>query len=211
MTGLFSALVEVQYGHEGWVLRFDEGTPIPNGLAKALLQTATAAFAVRHIYAIKGMDGAADLAAARRQEQEASREQRLDDRRRHRQGRHLFEAQSDDARPGLLPFPDRLPQEFFNQLTSEKVRTCFVRGHPVRYWSKPSGRRNEALDRRVYARAALHARPVPWEVLPCAAPTEPPPRPPSPPEGGGPPAPPPSSSSSPASRFERRRIRFRMR
>jgi phage terminase large subunit GpA-like protein len=35
----------------------------------------------------------------------------------------------------------------------------------VRYWFKPSGKRNEALDRRVYALAALHARPVPWEVL----------------------------------------------
>jgi phage terminase large subunit GpA-like protein len=36
-----------------------------------------------------------------------------------------------------------------------------VRGHPVRYWFKPSGKRNEALDRRVYALAALYARPVP--------------------------------------------------
>ncbi|HEY7557049.1 MAG TPA: hypothetical protein VIH18_19790 [Candidatus Binatia bacterium] len=25
-------------------------------------------------------------------------------------------------------------QEFFNQLTSEEVRTRFVRGHPVRCW-----------------------------------------------------------------------------
>jgi phage terminase large subunit GpA-like protein len=54
------------------------------------------------------------------------------------------------------------------------VRTRFVRGHPVRYWFKPSGKRNEALDRRVYALAALHSRPVPWEVLLRAAPTEPP-------------------------------------
>jgi phage terminase large subunit GpA-like protein len=36
-----------------------------------------------------------------------------------------------------------------------------VRGHPLRYWFKPSAVRNEALDRRVYAMAALHARPVP--------------------------------------------------
>ena len=66
----------------------------------------------------------------------------------------------------------------------------FVRGHPVRYWFKPSGVRNEAL-------AALHARPVRWEVLLSAAPIEAPRRPPSLP--------------APASRFERRRIRFRMR
>jgi phage terminase large subunit GpA-like protein len=31
------------------------------------------------------------------------------------------------------------------------VRTRFGRGHPVRYWFKPSGKRNKALDRRVYA------------------------------------------------------------
>jgi phage terminase large subunit GpA-like protein len=34
-----------------------------------------------------------------------------------------------------------------------------VRGHPVRYWFKRSGKRNEVLDRRVYALAALHPRP----------------------------------------------------
>jgi phage terminase large subunit GpA-like protein len=112
--------------------------------------------------------------------------------------------------PGCCHFPIAYQQEFFNQLTSEEVRTRFVCGHPVRYWFKPSGKRNEALDRRVYALAALPARPVPWEVLLRAAPTEPPP--PSPPEGGGPPTPPPSSPlPAPASRLERRRIRFRMR
>jgi phage terminase large subunit GpA-like protein len=109
-------------------------------------------------------------------------------------------------------FPDSYQQEYFNQLTSQQVRTRFVRGHPMRYWFKPSGVRNEALDRRVYAMAALHARPVPWEVFLQAAPTEPSPRRPlSPREGGGPPAPPQSSPlPAPASRFERRRARFRM-
>jgi phage terminase large subunit GpA-like protein len=88
------------------------------------------------------------------------------------------------------------------------VRTRFVRGHPVRYWFKPSGKRNEALDRRVYALAALHSCPVPREVLLRAAPTEPPP---PPPEDGGLPGPCPSSPRPlPVSRFERRRIRLRM-
>jgi phage terminase large subunit GpA-like protein len=66
-------------------------------------------------------------------------------------------------------------------LTSEEVRACVVRSHPLRYWFKPSCKRSEALDRRVYALAALHARPVPWDVLLRTAPTEPPPSP-SPPE-----------------------------
>jgi phage terminase large subunit GpA-like protein len=61
-----------------------------------------------------------------------------------------------------------------------------MRGHPIRYWFKPSGARNDALDHRVYALAALHSRSVPWEVLLRAAPTQPPPAPPFPPKGGSP-------------------------
>jgi phage terminase large subunit GpA-like protein len=84
--------------------------------------------------------------------------------------------------------PDRLSTGVLQPTHERGVRTRFVRGHPVRYWFKPSGKRNEALDHRVYALAALHSRPVPWEVLFRAAPTEPPPRPLSPAEVGGPPA-----------------------
>jgi phage terminase large subunit GpA-like protein len=63
--------------------------------------------------------------------------------------------------PGYCHFPISYKEEQFNQLTSDQVRTRFVCGHPVRYWFNPSGVRNEALDRRVYALAALHARSVP--------------------------------------------------
>ena len=56
--------------------------------------------------------------------------------------------------PGYCHFPIAYQQEFFNELAGEEVRTRFVRGHPVRYWFKPSGKRNEALDRR----AAFTAR-----------------------------------------------------
>ncbi|HXV82836.1 MAG TPA: terminase gpA endonuclease subunit [Candidatus Binatia bacterium] len=59
--------------------------------------------------------------------------------------------------PGYCHFPIAYQQEFFNQLTSEEVRTRFVRGQPLRYWFRPSGKRNEALDRRVYALAMLRA------------------------------------------------------
>ena len=99
--------------------------------------------------------------------------------------------------PGYCHFPDAYQREYFEQLTSEEVRTRFVRGHPVRYWFKPSGVRNEALDRRVYALAALHARPVPWEVLLRAAPSEPP----TPPE--------PTRPAAPAPRPTGRRLRFK--
>lgn len=45
---------------------------------------------------------------------------------------------------------------YFEQLTAERLRTKYVKGFPQRYWWKPDGRRNEALDCRVYAYAALH-------------------------------------------------------
>jgi len=152
----------------------------------------------RHIYAIKGMDGARPIWPRR-----AGKSRKY-------AGSNVWTVGVDTAKdaiyskvkveapgPGYCHFPDAYQREYFEQLTSEEVRTRFVRGHPVRYWFKPSGVRNEALDRRVYALAALHARPVPWEVLLRAAPSEPP----TPPE--------PTRPAAPAPRPTGRRLRFK--
>jgi phage terminase large subunit GpA-like protein len=76
--------------------------------------------------------------------------------------------------PGYCHFPVSYNETYFKQLTSEKVRTKFVKGFPVREWYKEQGIRNEALDRRVYAMCALHSRTVLWEVFARHAPAEPP-------------------------------------
>jgi phage terminase large subunit GpA-like protein len=57
--------------------------------------------------------------------------------------------------PGRCHFPIGREIEWFRQLTAEKIMTKFVKGFPRREWVKPSGVRNEALDCRVYAYAAL--------------------------------------------------------
>jgi phage terminase large subunit GpA-like protein len=57
--------------------------------------------------------------------------------------------------PGYCHFPAGRDVEWFRQLTAEKVVTKFVKGFPKREWKKDDGRRNEALDCRVYAFAAL--------------------------------------------------------
>ncbi|PCJ29615.1 MAG: terminase [Rickettsiales bacterium] len=57
---------------------------------------------------------------------------------------------------GYCHFPARYDEQYFKQLTAEKVVTRYHKGFPVRKWEKPAGRRNEALDCRVYALAALH-------------------------------------------------------
>ena len=58
--------------------------------------------------------------------------------------------------PGCVHFSDTLDQQFFDQLTAERVRTKYVNGRPVRQWVPVrDGARNEALDCYVYAGAAL--------------------------------------------------------
>jgi phage terminase large subunit GpA-like protein len=61
----------------------------------------------------------------------------------------------DTAIPGLCHFPAGRDPEWFKQITAEKLITRYVKGQPVRTWEKPDKARNEALDCRVYALAAL--------------------------------------------------------
>jgi phage terminase large subunit GpA-like protein len=55
--------------------------------------------------------------------------------------------------PGACHFP-QYGEEYFKQLTAERLVTRLVKGFPRGSWEKEPGRRNEALDCRVYARAA---------------------------------------------------------
>lgn len=56
--------------------------------------------------------------------------------------------------PGACHFPADRDPEYFAQLTAESLRTRMVKGFAVRDWHK-TRERNEALDCRVYALAAL--------------------------------------------------------
>ena len=57
--------------------------------------------------------------------------------------------------PGFLHFGLAADDEFFRQLTAEKVQVRMVRGYGRPEWVKKPGDRNEALDTLVYAYAAL--------------------------------------------------------
>ena len=59
-----------------------------------------------------------------------------------------------ESGPGACHFPDNREPEYFHQLTAERLVTRMVRGFPFREWHK-TRERNEALDCRVYAYAAL--------------------------------------------------------
>lgn len=57
--------------------------------------------------------------------------------------------------PGYCHTPNDRDEDWYKQLTSEKLVTRYVKGQPVREWHKPDRARNEGLDCRVYATAAL--------------------------------------------------------
>ena len=57
---------------------------------------------------------------------------------------------------GYCHFPDERSHEYFRGLTSEKRVTRYFKGRARREWVKNGTRRNEPLDCRVYAMAALH-------------------------------------------------------
>jgi terminase, large subunit len=56
--------------------------------------------------------------------------------------------------PGMIHFPADLGQDFYEQLTAERLVTKHVRGMAQRTWVKSPSARNEALDASVYAYAA---------------------------------------------------------
>ena len=55
--------------------------------------------------------------------------------------------------PGYIHFPRDVDDEWFRQLTAEKLMTKHIKGVPTRVWKKIRAR-NEALDCAVYAFAA---------------------------------------------------------
>lgn len=57
--------------------------------------------------------------------------------------------------PGYFHVPMNRPDEWFEQIVSEHRKIRYTNGQPVKRWELPHGRRNEALDTRVYAYAAL--------------------------------------------------------
>lgn len=70
--------------------------------------------------------------------------------------------------PGYIHFSAELPEDFYDQLTAERLVTKYVRGFGRLEWELTAGRRNEALDCFVYSYAAAvhmgmrNTRPADW-------------------------------------------------
>ncbi len=68
--------------------------------------------------------------------------------------------------PGFCHFPDDRDTHFFDMLTAEERVTLYTKGVPYHAWRLKKGkRRNEALDCRVYAYAALHILNPQWRAI----------------------------------------------
>jgi phage terminase large subunit GpA-like protein len=67
-----------------------------------------------------------------------------------------------NAGPGYCHFPAGRSPVWFEQLVSEVVETKYSHGRGRRVYVLPQGRRNEALDCRVYAYAALQSLSIRW-------------------------------------------------
>jgi len=66
---------------------------------------------------------------------------------------------------GFMHFPNDRPEDWFRQLVSETKVTRYKNGVPFTRFENPSKARNEALDIRVYATAALSLMRVNWDKL----------------------------------------------
>lgn len=74
--------------------------------------------------------------------------------------------------PGYCHFPKDRDERYFAGLASETVVTKRSRGFPIREYRKRAGVRNEPLDCRVYAYAALCALNVNWKRMKKPKPAE---------------------------------------
>lgn len=71
--------------------------------------------------------------------------------------------------PGFMHYPRAAElgydEEYFAQLTSEEMRVRYHKGFPIQEFILPEGRRNEGLDIRVYANAAMLILQPAWDAL----------------------------------------------
>lgn len=65
---------------------------------------------------------------------------------------------------GMCHWPMSYTEEYFQQITAEEIRTKYVKGVPTQFWYQ-TRKRNEALDIRVYALAAVKLLNPVWSAI----------------------------------------------
>lgn len=149
------------YLHQSGAQLAISGAAIDTGGSGGMTQSAyeyVRARKSRRLFAIKGVGGwGRPIVSAPSRKRSGQRARPVD----------LFTVGTDEAKmvvqrrlaiippaPGACHFPDDRDPEYFAQLTAERLRTRLIKGFAARDWHK-TRERNEALDCRVYALAAL--------------------------------------------------------
>jgi phage terminase large subunit GpA-like protein len=107
----------------------------------------------RRVYAIKGMPGEGRALVTRPSRSNQGRVQLFPIGVHTGKDSLYARLKIKDAGPAYVHFSTRLDEEYFAQLTGEKMVTRYVKGRPTREYVKTRAR-NEALDCMVYALAA---------------------------------------------------------
>jgi phage terminase large subunit GpA-like protein len=123
--------------------------------------------AARRVFALKGIAGAGRPVVTLSRKQHGGGNRKVD----------LYMVGVDDAKgtiysrlkidepgPGFCHFPFERSDEYFQQLTAERIVTRYSKGFPRREWTKVRAR-NEALDCRVYAYSALRILNPVWSAV----------------------------------------------
>jgi phage terminase large subunit GpA-like protein len=157
-------LLAETFEHESGTLLSIQATCLDTGGTTGMTQAAYEYIRARRggkIFAIKGIPGWGRQIVEKPQRKQSGKHSRKVD---------LYQVGTDEAKlvvmrrlalkregPGYCHFPadEDHGEDYFKQITAEKLKTRFVRGFPVREWHKPDKARNEVLDCTVYAMAAL--------------------------------------------------------
>jgi phage terminase large subunit GpA-like protein len=156
-----------KYTHAGGTEMHIAATGIDSGFRTQLVYDFIKSRSGRRLYALKGVAGAGRPVVQLSRGTMGKKKRSVD----------LYSTGVDDAKgilfarlrvsdkgAGYCHFPVARDEEYFDQLTGEKVVTRFVKGFPKREWIKTRAR-NEALDCRVMAYATLKILNPVWDAI----------------------------------------------
>lgn len=161
-------MFDYEYTHESGNILTVASTCIDTGYKTQIVYDFVYKHRSRRVFAVKGVDGAGRPIISQSMAKSKKNNRRKVD---------LYLVGVDDAKISLMSrlkilehgagychFPMERDQEYFAQLTAEKMVTKFRRGYPYREWVK-TRTRNEAVDCRIYSHAGLKLLNPNWAAL----------------------------------------------
>ena len=163
-----SDLIDYEYTHENGNILHIVATCIDSGYNTQIVYDFVKKNAHRRVYAVKGVAGAGRPIVTSPSQGKAGKKKRKVD---------LYTVGVDDAKTllsarlkirdegaGYCHFPIERDEEYFLQITAEKVVTKYRRGFAYREWVKTRPR-NEATDCRIYSHAGLKILNPNWQAI----------------------------------------------